>query len=284
MNSCKGGSNKRTVTGLPSMILNSSVMSSLCITNNLSKACRRSASSVAKIICLMATIRCPSKNMCSVRTRPMPSAPNSLACRASAGVSALARTFMSRTSSAHCMMVPKDPESCGGTVPCHEQPPLHGWSYHLWWSKLPLLRADHGCHQGWSRYERGSPSRHLCIVARLHLQKKLPGCTRRGREALGNDLLLGLGIQSRMQELVDQVWLQTQKGLRLCDQAFVGHVDRNLQSSRSCTLSIAGLQHVEFALLDGKLNILHILVVSLELASHREQLLEDVWHDLFQGR
>ena len=40
----------------------------------------------------MATIRCPSKNMCSVRTRPMPSAPNSLACRASAGVSALART------------------------------------------------------------------------------------------------------------------------------------------------------------------------------------------------
>eukprot|EP00438_Fugacium_kawagutii_P021522 Skav233407 [mRNA] locus=scaffold892:131837:132854:+ [translate_table: standard] len=116
MNSCSGGSNKRTVTGLPSMILNSSVMSSLCITNNLSKACRRSASSVAKIICRMATIRCPSKNMCSVRTRPMPSAPNSFACRASAGVSALARTFMSRTSSAHCMMVPKDPESCGGTV------------------------------------------------------------------------------------------------------------------------------------------------------------------------
>eukprot|EP00438_Fugacium_kawagutii_P025783 Skav230064 [mRNA] locus=scaffold1221:128832:131215:- [translate_table: standard] len=124
-----------------------------------------------------------------------------------------------------------------------------------------------------------SPSLHRRTASSL-----ATGCTRRGREALGNDLLLGLGIESRMQELVDQVWLQTQKGLRLGDQAFVGHVDRNLQSSRSCTLSIAGLQHVEFALLDGELNILHVLVVSFELFSHGEQLLEDAWHDLFQGR
>eukprot|EP00438_Fugacium_kawagutii_P035590 Skav224930 [mRNA] locus=scaffold2105:68550:69980:- [translate_table: standard] len=109
-------------------------------------------------------------------------------------------------------------------------------------------------------------------------------CTRRGGETLGNDLLLGLGIESRMQELIDQVWFQTQKGLRLGDQAFVGHINRNLQSSRSCSLSVAGLQHVEFALLDGKLNILHVFVVSLELLSHGEQLLEDVWHNLFQGR
>eukprot|EP00438_Fugacium_kawagutii_P021523 Skav233408 [mRNA] locus=scaffold892:134441:141349:+ [translate_table: standard] len=109
------------------------------------------------------------------------------------------------------------------------------------------------------------------------------GCTRRGWKALGNDVLLGLGVESRMQELVDQIRLQTQKSLRLGDQAFVGHVNRNLQSSRSCTLSIAGLQHVELALLDRKLDVLHVLVVSLELLSHREQLLEDVWHDLFQG-
>ena len=40
----------------------------------------------------MARMRLSSKNMCSVRHRPMPSAPNSRAWRASRGVSALART------------------------------------------------------------------------------------------------------------------------------------------------------------------------------------------------
>mmetsp|Transcript_65885 Transcript_65885/g.104524 ORF Transcript_65885/g.104524 Transcript_65885/m.104524 type:complete len:356 (-) Transcript_65885:94-1161(-) len=93
-------------------------------------------------------------------------------------------------------------------------------------------------------------------------------CTGRGRKALGNDLLLGLGVQSRVQELVNQIWLQTQKSLRLGDQAFLGHVNSNLQGSRSCSLAIAGLQHVELALLDGKLDILHVLVVSLELTAH----------------
>ena len=41
----------------------------------------------------MARMRSASKNMCSVRQRPMPSAPNSRAWRASRGVSALARTL-----------------------------------------------------------------------------------------------------------------------------------------------------------------------------------------------
>ena len=48
----------------------------------------------ARIISRTATMRSPSKNMCSVRQRPMPSAPNARAARASVGVSALARTFM----------------------------------------------------------------------------------------------------------------------------------------------------------------------------------------------
>ena len=45
----------------------------------------------------------------------------------------------------------------------------------LWWSRLPLLRASHGCHQGWSQCEPGSPCRHLCNVARLRRQKRRPG-------------------------------------------------------------------------------------------------------------
>ena len=53
----------------------------------------RPASSSARIIFLMSTIRWPSKNMCSVRQRPIPSAPNSRALAASLGVSALVRTL-----------------------------------------------------------------------------------------------------------------------------------------------------------------------------------------------
>ena len=48
----------------------------------------------------MAVIRSPSKNMCSVRHSPIPTAPNPRAFRASRGVSAFARTRRSRTSSA----------------------------------------------------------------------------------------------------------------------------------------------------------------------------------------
>ncbi len=85
------------VTGRPSMIVNSSTKSRRCIGSDLgqrraggrprrrpgsSRARRRSGSS--------------SKNMCSVRHRPMPSAPNWRAVLASSGVSALARTFRRR--------------------------------------------------------------------------------------------------------------------------------------------------------------------------------------------
>ena len=55
----------------------------------------------------MAVMRSPSKNMCSVRHRPMPSAPNSRARLASAGVSALVRTLSVRYLSAHFMTVAK---------------------------------------------------------------------------------------------------------------------------------------------------------------------------------
>ena len=57
----------------------------------------------------IAMMRSPSKNMCSVRHRPMPSAPNSRARLASAGVSALVRTLSVRYLSAHFITVAKSP-------------------------------------------------------------------------------------------------------------------------------------------------------------------------------
>ena len=60
-------------------------------------------------------IRSSPKNMCSVRHRPIPSAPNSRALAASAGVSALVRTLSVRDLSAHAMSVAKSPRSSGST-------------------------------------------------------------------------------------------------------------------------------------------------------------------------
>ena len=124
-NSCSGGSSRRIVTGRPLMISNSSAKSCRCIGRSLASAARRPSSVSDRIISRIATIRSPSKNMCSVRQRPMPSAPNERAVRASVGVSALARTFMRRTSSAQPISVPNSPVSSGliiGTAPAITSP------------------------------------------------------------------------------------------------------------------------------------------------------------------
>ncbi len=107
------------------MISNSSAKSCRCIGRSLASAARRPSSVSDRIISRIATIRSPSKNMCSVRQRPMPSAPNERAVRASVGVSALARTLMRRTSSAQPISVPNSPVSSGliiGTAPAITSP------------------------------------------------------------------------------------------------------------------------------------------------------------------
>ena len=76
----------------------------------------RASSFSARIISRMAAMRSPSKNMCSVRHRPMPSAPNSRARLASAGVSAFVRILSVRYLSAHFITVAKSPESLGSCV------------------------------------------------------------------------------------------------------------------------------------------------------------------------
>ena len=66
-----------------------------------SSAARRPSSSSAMIIARIFGWRSSAMNMCSVRHRPMPSAPSSRALTASSGVSAFARTPSRRSSSAH---------------------------------------------------------------------------------------------------------------------------------------------------------------------------------------
>src|SRR5262249_13391180 len=97
--------------GRPFMMRNSSTKSSRCIGIILASAARRPSVVSATIISRMATMRWPSKNICSVRQSPMPSAPKRRAMRASAGVSALVRTRRRRCSSAQPISLAKSPES-----------------------------------------------------------------------------------------------------------------------------------------------------------------------------
>ena len=106
-NSCKGGSSNRTVTGKPLIALRIDTKSSVCTLRNSSKADASSAGVLAKIMRRTTGKRSGAKNMCSVRHRPIPSAPYSRALVASSSVSAFARTasLPLRISSAHFKMV-----------------------------------------------------------------------------------------------------------------------------------------------------------------------------------
>ncbi len=99
-NSCSGGSSSRIVTGRPSIAANRPAKSFSCSGRRRSIAACRASSVSARITSAISGWRSP-RNWCSVRHSPMPSAPNSTACRASSGVSALARTPRRRWSSAH---------------------------------------------------------------------------------------------------------------------------------------------------------------------------------------
>ncbi len=81
------------------MALSIPIKSSLCIGKIIFNAALRDSLSLARIICRTAEILSEPKNICSVRQRPIPSAPNARAFCASSGVSAFARIFNLRKSS-----------------------------------------------------------------------------------------------------------------------------------------------------------------------------------------
>ena len=53
------------------------------------------------------------------------------------------------------------------------------------------------------------------------------------------------------------------------------HVDGDAHGGEAGALAVAALQHVELALLDGELDVLHVAVVLLERAAHLHELLVD---------
>ena len=80
-NSCSGGSSRRIVTGRPAISSKRPSKSCCWSGSSSSSAARRSSSVSAMIIARIFGWRSAAMNMCSVRQRPMPSAPNSRALR-----------------------------------------------------------------------------------------------------------------------------------------------------------------------------------------------------------
>src|SRR5262249_13761325 len=105
----------------------------------------------------------------------------------------------------------------------------------------------------------------------------------RGWKALRQNLYLRtLLIQPWNQEIIELVRIDAENGFFFRDQAFVYHRQRNPHSSQSSSLPIARLQHVELAVLDGELEILHVFVVFLQASGDVAQLVVDLRHDLLE--
>ena len=101
----------------------------------------------------------------------------------------------------------------------------------------------------------------------------------RCRQAGGEHFnLLALFHEPRNQEVVKLVRLYAEDCFFLRDEAFAHHVDGDANSGEAGALAVAGLQHVELAILDGELEVLHIAIVLFHLPGDGLELVVDLGH------
>ena len=107
----------------------------------------------------------------------------------------------------------------------------------------------------------------------------------RGRQAGGEDFdLLALFDQAGNQEVIKLVRLDAVNGFFLRDELFLDHVDGHANGGQAGALAVAGLQHVELAILDGELEVLHIAIVLFHLPVISLQLLVALGHHALRVR
>src|SRR5205807_5266455 len=107
-----------------------------------------------------------------------------------------------------------------------------------------------------------------------------------GIDPLGDDLrlALGIGIEDRLQQLVQVVRRDARNGQRLLflDEPLVHHIDGDAHGSKAGPLAVACLQHPEPALLDGELDVLDVAVVLLQFIADVVKLFVDLGHLLLE--
>ena len=110
------------------------------------------------------------------------------------------------------------------------------------------------------------------------------GGTGRSCQALADDFgsLQGSGIELGMQQGIQLLGLHAQDSLLLGDHALVHQVACDLQSSLCGTLAVTGLQHIQVAVLNGELHILHIAEVVLQTGCDLNELIVHLRHLILQ--
>ena len=86
-----------------------------------------------------------------------------------------------------------------------------------------------------------------------------------------------------MQHLVQLGRGNAHHGGLLVDHALVEHIHRHLQGGQTGTLADTALEHPEDTLLDGELDILHVVEVDLQTLANVVELLVDLRHRLLEG-
>ncbi len=104
------------------------------------------------------------------------------------------------------------------------------------------------------------------------------GGARRGGQSLGQWAVLGTGIETRVEHLLQVLGIDAQQRLVLGDQPFPLHLHRGAHHDGGVHLAVAGLQAVEGAALDGELEVLHLAIVLLQLLAQLLDLLRHLRH------
>ena len=84
-----------------------------------------------------------------------------------------------------------------------------------------------------------------------------------------------------MEQFVKFIGLATLESCLLVNLTFCEQVHSNLYHGCTCTLAVTCLEEPELAFLNGKLHILHVVVVLLELVLQSVELCIDFRHSLF---
>ncbi len=86
-----------------------------------------------------------------------------------------------------------------------------------------------------------------------------------------------------MQEFVELGGFKAHDGFFLVDQFFLHHVDGHVEGGHAGAFADAALQHPELLVFDRELNVLHIMIVLLELLLDAVELFVNGRHGLLEG-
>ena len=89
-------------------------------------------------------------------------------------------------------------------------------------------------------------------------------------------------VQSRNHKVNKLVGFRPENRFFFCDQALFHHLDGDSHCRQASAFAIARLQHVEFAVLNRELKILHVFVMVFQPSGDFAELFEDIGHDLFK--